>query len=252
MSPTVLYLGDTRLTEAAAYLAGVMTHAGLVYDYLPSDAPVPSDVLDRDYAAVIISDFPAANFGPAGLERLAQRVRAGLGLLMIGGWESFHGAGGLYQATPVAACLPVVISDADDRVNCAQPCLVESVSSHPIVAGLPFSDESPGVGGYNRFAAKAGAQTVLAVRRFRVRRRGGRFEFDPAVHPDPLLVVGQGEGGRVAAFASDVAPHWVGGLVDWGRSRVRASGPGAAAVEVGEFYARFFANLVRWTAGALG
>jgi hypothetical protein len=40
----------------------------------------------------------------------------------------------------------------------------------------------------------------------------------------------------------DVAPHWVGGLVDWGRKRISAQSKEATAVEVGEYYATLFAN----------
>jgi hypothetical protein len=65
---------------------------------------------------------------------------------------------------------------------------------------------------------------------------------------DPLLVVGRWGRGRVAALATDVAPHWVGGLVDWGAGRVAAQAPGAEAVEVGDLYARFVCQLMAWTA----
>ena len=35
----VLYLGDTSLHSAAAYLAGLLSLFELAYDYIPSDAP---------------------------------------------------------------------------------------------------------------------------------------------------------------------------------------------------------------------
>ena len=46
-----------------------------------------------------------------------------------------------------------------------------------------------------------------------------------AIHP--VLVIGTAGHGRAAAFASDIAPHWVGGFVDWGDSRVTAQAPAA-------------------------
>jgi hypothetical protein len=63
---------------------------------------------------------------------------------------------------------------------------------------------------------------------------------------DPLLVIGAAGAGRTAAFLSDVAPHWVGPLVDWGLPRVSAQAPGAPAIEVGAYYAQFFTRLVHW------
>ena len=66
-----------------------------------------------------------------------------------------------------------------------------------------------------------------------------------------MLVVGQFGRGRSAAFASDAAPHWVGGLVDWGAKRIAAHAKGGGQVEVGNHYAELFARLVRWTMGEL-
>ena len=47
-------------------------------------------------------------------------------------------------------------------------------------------------------------------------------------------MVGEFGRGRTAALATDVAPHWVGPLVDWGVPRVAAQAPQANAVEVGD------------------
>ncbi|MBT8336784.1 MAG: hypothetical protein KJO11_09285 [Gemmatimonadetes bacterium] len=138
---------------------------------------------------------------------------------------------------------------------------MERRTDHPILAGLPFA-RPPSIGGYNRVRAKHGAKVLLSARCFavEVRRRdessglGGDdasdldYTFTPGER-DPLLVVGHFGRGRVAAFTSDVAPHWVGGLVDWGPERVRAQAPGADEIEVGSHYAEFFTRLVRWTMG---
>ena len=64
------------------------------------------------------------------------------------------------------------------------------------------------------------------------------------VETHPLLVVGQHGQGRTAAIATDVAPHWVGGLVDWGDDRVTGQGDGADDVEVGDLYAQFWRQLL--------
>jgi len=59
---------------------------------------------------------------------------------------------------------------------------------HPIAAGLGTS--WPAMLGYNRTIAKPGSAVVATI--------GG----------DPLIAVCQHGAGRVAAFTSDVAPHW--------------------------------------------
>lgn len=251
MRKHILYLGDTALDQAASYLAGVLTHYELSFDYLPSDHKLESPMLQCAYRAVILSDYPAANLSGRQMETLTEITRKGTGLLMIGGWESFSGPNREYTDTPLREVLPVVMQNADDRINCDQPCLIEKVQDHPIIDPLPLSTRPPTIGGFNRIRAKPSAQTILAARRFNASGSANGFLFQPLDPTDPLLVVGAFGQGRTAAFASDVAPHWVGGLVDWGNSRLSARAEGGSAIEVGNWYAEFFANLVRWTAKLL-
>jgi hypothetical protein len=252
VSAPVLYLGDTDLATAAAYLGGVLAHAGIPYGYLPSDRSPDPGFLEGDWRLVILSDYAARNFTPGQMDSLTAAVRSGRGLLMIGGWESFQGLDGGYAGTRVAQALPVEISPRDDRVNYPYPCLAvaRQPAAHPVLAGLPW-DEPPGLGGYNRVALKPGAELLLEAVRFRTAVSGGNVRFREEGR-DPLLAVWSFGSGRVTAFCSDAAPHWVGGFVDWGSGRVRAGGPGSAVgavgeVEVGEHYVRFFQNLIRWT-----
>jgi uncharacterized membrane protein len=249
MKKNILYLGDTALDQAACYLAGVMTHDHISFDYLPSNRKVSTELLQADYKAVILSDYPSANFTADQLKLLAGRVHTGLGLLMIGGWESYTGPNHEYTGTVLKDVLPVIMQPSDDRTNCSQPCLVEKVRDHAILGDLPFDQCPPGVGGFNKFQAKPEGNVVLNARRFKVWRETAEFKFKPSEEKIPLLVTGKFGEGRVACFASDVAPHWVGGLVDWGDGRVAAKAEGSIDIEVGSWYARFFANLVRWTAG---
>jgi uncharacterized membrane protein len=260
MKHEVLYLGDTALNQAAAYLAGIMTHYGIAFDYLPSDHQFDPDLLSRDYKAIVISDYLAANFTPVDLATLSNVVRGGTGLVMIGGWESFSGQNCEYTNTTLKDVLPVEMQMCDDRINCPQPCLVEIVTPHEILADLPFDSIAPTIGGYNRVVSKPSAQLILAARRYQPRmvmgasKTGNRqsatgnfYEFVPLANPDPLLVLGAFGKGRVLAYMSDVAPHWVGGLVDWGDARVTACAPGSCPIEVGNWYATFFSNCLRWT-----
>ena len=261
MNNRILYAGDTDLGSAAAYLAGVLSHAGLPFDYVPSDAPLELSSERGEPGSYVLSDYPVKNLTGADFRRIVADVEGGSGLLMIGGWESFHGATGEYHRSPLADVLPVRMQASDDRVNAPQPCLVEKQTDHPILGDLPWT-HPPSIGGYNRVRPKADAQVLLTARHFAVEVRtsalsrgtdrddgvGEGYTFT-AGDQAPLLVVGRHGRGRVAAFTTDVAPHWVGGLVDWGPDRVGARAPGAVEIEVGSHYAELLTRLVQWTMG---
>ncbi|MCF0235081.1 MAG: hypothetical protein HUK22_08935, partial [Thermoguttaceae bacterium] len=215
---------------------------------------------DRAFALYILSDYSRKNFLPGDMERIAALVREkGAGLLMLGGWSSYFGRLGEYQGTPIADVLPVVMGNSDDRGNDWSPVLLRPTTlDHPILAGLPW-ETAPGVGGFNRFAAKSGATTLIEGVRTRTTWKNlvadglnaddVQIEF---LEKLPFLVVDSCGAGRVAAFASDVAPHWIGGMVDWGKERVFQELPerlgDGISVEIGADYARFFINLLKWTA----
>ncbi len=245
MGQKILYLGDTALDQAASYLAGILEHAQVEFDYLPSDKAFTDDLLTEDVAAMVISDYPSANFTEAQLSRLSERVHEGMGLLMIGGWESFTGCAGGYNSTCLKDILPVQMSDADDRVNSAAACVIRQDADHPIVDSVPFRQSPPCLTGYNRLTAKPETQTVLSVLKHSITDGPDGFTF-ACEHTDPLLVVGVCGKGRVAAYASDVAPHWAGGFVDWGEKHIALKAPGAEEVEVGNWYIRFFRQLIQW------
>jgi len=251
MGKSILYLGDTALKEAGSYLAGVMSHHNISFDYLPSDRQFGDTLLNNKYQAVIISDYPAENFSTEQINTIVEQVTAGLGLLMIGGWESFTGDKGQYADTKLSQVLPVIMQSEDDRVNCFAPCLVEKIKEHKILGTLPFEENPPGIGGYNLLKSKPDSDTILLARRFKASYVNGNFAVTSLEDPDPLLIVSSYKQGRVCAFATDAAPHWVGGLVDWGNSRVKAQGPGANPIEVGNWYAALLANMINWTARRL-
>lgn len=262
----ILYLGDTRLDAAASYLGGMIARAGYAFDYVPTGEPAAVELFEQPRKLFIFSDFEAATTPPAAQQALLQQLDAGAGLLMIGGWESFHGATGHWAGQPLADALPVEISDTDDRINYDQAAVLRrAVGEHPILRGLPWDERPPLIGGFNRLRAKSGSQVLLEVVLHRVRRAGEGFEFAQAA-THPLLTVFENEQannfrgrGRVAALACDLAPHWVGPLVDWGtdnetsptaggRAAGQAPTPGAGAgdVEVGACYARFVTQLLEW------
>ena len=77
MKTQILYLGDTALKEAACYLG----RDDLFWDFVRLCAfgsKSGIEWMERDYRAVIISDYPAANFSSEQFQRLSQRVQGGL------------------------------------------------------------------------------------------------------------------------------------------------------------------------------
>lgn len=249
MPGSILYCGDTELTSAAAYLAGVMTHAGMAFDYVPSNVPLDAALLEVPRSLIILSDYPAAMIPLDLQDNVVDLVEAGTGLLMIGGWESYHGFGGNWDETLIGDALPVEIAKEDDRINFDQGAYLREVTATAATAGLPWRDRPPVIGGMNRFRAKPDTQTILEAVPLSSRFDAeGQLEMTTLL-PIPALVFGQCEKGKTAAFASDVAPHWVGGFVDWGNERVIAQAAGAGAIEVGSGYAQFWKQLLESLVG---
>lgn len=279
LNKKVAYFGDGAIGGAASYLSGVMKHYRIDFDRVDSTDSPPQDFFDTPYSLYVLSDYPSAKFRRGELETIARHVETeGSGLLMIGGWESFHGRLGEYHRTVLADVLPVVMAESDDRRNWPLSVILRTVKNHPIVDCLPWNSP-PGIGGYNAFTPKHDAELLVEGIRIDLNVLGddvdeavvepevidgvgfipGRRIVIPMVDGDsiavqpaeqiPMLVVGHYGEGRTAAFASDVAPHWVGGFVDWGPQRVSEPiGLEGEFIEVGENYAKFWRNLVRWTA----
>ena len=250
----IVYMGDGGLPGPASYLAGIMTHFKLAFTHVPSTAHPPEEAFAADVGLYVLSDYPSAMLDATAMRRLCERVSAGAGLLMIGGWESYHGLGGDWDATPLAEMLPVEMAAADDRRNVSQLILVRTSDAHPITAGLPF-ERPPGIGGYNHFSARPDATVVLTGQHWRITIPSlGSPAFQPEAR-FPLLVVqqhaaGDFGAGRRACLATDVAPHWVGGFVDWGEERLTVTLP-TGFIEVGGMYAAFFRNLLQWCLGTI-
>jgi uncharacterized membrane protein len=137
---------------------------------------------------------------------------------MIGGYLSFTGieAKANYRGTALAAVLPIEMEPTDDRHEAPEGVRFTLTDrTHPITHGL--DDEWPAVLGFQRFAAKEGAQTLVSA------------------GEHPALVVGRHGQGRVLAFATDIGPHWAPpAFVEW---------PG---------FQRMWGNAMRWLAGDAG
>jgi uncharacterized membrane protein len=243
--PHVLFVGES-VFEMQTHLKGFMSYttsnlednidifvqalnqAGVDLTFMrnhevPTRFPMTLEALAA-YDAVIISDAPSDSFllHPRTLagERLPNRlklineyVRAGGGLLMIGGWMTFSGMEGKarYASSPLAEILPVKMLSHDDRVE-APEGLVPLVAqpNHPILAGIPT--EWPFFLGYNKLLPGSG-QILMTIA------------------GDPFLAVDTVGKGRVGAFASDVLPHWgPKEFIEW------------------TYYSKFWGQLVKWLA----
>ncbi len=245
MGRSILYLGDTALDQQGSYLAGVMSYYNQSFDYLNSEVRFSDSLLSRDYKLMILSDYPASNFTAQQIKTIADKVSDGMSLLMIGGWDSFTGIDGGYNHTQFANVLPVIMQENDDRVNFSGPCLVVKEQNHEAIDSLPFNDNTPTIGGLNSFEAKKESKILLNACEYKVSTNNKKSEFTKG-KTYPLLVIGNYGMGKTAAFASDVAPHWVGPFVDWGDNRIKARAEGSEPIEVGNLYAQFFAGLLSW------
>lgn len=193
--------------EGASHFIGAVERGGHEVDFMPNHVasdrfPATAEELSQ-YDVVVLSDIGANTLllphsvftrgirMPDRLAVLADWVRAGGALLMVGGYLSFQGieAKANYRATALADVLPVQLEIGDDREETPQGVQPRVVAQHPATAGV--EPVLPHILGYQRFQPRPGSQTLIDV--------DGR----------PLLVVGTAGEGRVAAFATDMGPHWL-------------------------------------------
>jgi hypothetical protein len=171
-----------------------------------------ADLKDRfrrgRYDVYIIGDVDASLFTPDELKQLADAVKAGAGLAMLGGFYTF-GPGG-YEETPLREIIPFAMDSRERqrlgdaiRSDVQWPGPLKMRPTKPLgerhylmsltTGGdrdLMWSQLPPLEGANKLGAPKAGAQVLAET-------------------PDgkPLLVV-QDAGGRVLAFAGDTTWHW--------------------------------------------
>lgn len=241
-----LILGE--LEQYARYLIAVTKNCGLDFFRLPPGklGEMPSELEQLlDYDVVVISDAPSEELSVEKMELLKKYVEKGKGLGMIGGWWSFTGSKGNWGKTPVEEVLPVNCLPHDDRVNDPNGFKIIKQEDHPILKDLPWED-SPTVCGYNAVTPKADAEVLLTMRRIEPLGEGRVEGVKLSGEERPLLVVGKYGEGRTLAFTTDLSPHWVGGMVDWGKERIEVEG-----TELGNLYLKFGCQLLRWLAGEI-
>jgi uncharacterized membrane protein len=169
---------------------------------VPSSFPETQEKLS-EYDVIVLSDiganslqlspgvFEHAIAGRDRIQELADWVRAGGSLLMIGGYLSFSGfqARAAFQRTAIVDVLPVHLLEGDDRVEGPAGLLATVIEpEHSALGGAGKS--WPAVLGYNKTILKDGS-TLLA-----------------SINGDPLVAVAEVGAGRSAVFTSDCSPHW--------------------------------------------
>lgn len=246
----VLIAGESWITQAthikgvdsftvSSYVEGVgplrdaLTRGGhepvhLPAHDVPDHFPLSSEALGH-YDVVVLSDIGANSLllpravmedsqtRPNRLALLADWVRGGGGLLMIGGYFSFNGLDGRarFGGTPVESILPVTCVPGDDRREAPEGVRPQlTTPGHAAVGGLD-EVEWPMLLGWNRTESRDDADQLASVA------------------DDPLVVVRQVDAGRSAVFTSDCAPHWA----------------TPAFCQEWEGYTTLFCGLVEWLGG---
>lgn len=224
----ILFLGEGDLAGPARYLAAVLRWSKIPFDHRPDQARLPKSWRKRKYGAVLLSDYRYSAWTPCAKEWLAMSVQQGMGLLMIGGWASFTGQVGGYARTDIERLLPVRCIPGDDRVN--RPAVLKISNGISLV-----------VNGYHKVRPKPDSRTVLEFQDL-------TFSHGRPVlgSKHPALVTGTAGRGRTAAFMTDAAPHWAGGLIDWGNRRAHIQVSPGVRVETGTSYLQFFRQWLLW------
>jgi uncharacterized membrane protein len=242
-SHSILFCGDDDMHLAALYLAAIIHDAGYDLDYVPSGLDFPPGLDPDAYDLLILSDYPRERFHESQLRALKQSVLNGTALLMIGGWESFSGLNLEYTGTALSDILPVELHKADDRVNYDQGIIVEPAEEAPDIFKKIDWSRPPLIGGYNAFIPKAAAKVCLTGKKLCISRQKDGPGFRICESDIPLCVIGKAGKGKVTALAFDLAPHWIGGMVDWGTERRRIDFDGNF-IEVGNKYIEFVHQLL--------
>jgi uncharacterized membrane protein len=247
--PQIVYAGDGPVDGAARYLLGCLKAFGADVVHRPPLATLPASVFKPRPDAIILSDMPAAKVPAATQKRIAECVEEGAGLLMVGGWASFSGPAAGWRGSLVEGLLPVRSLGRDDRTNFPSGALLISGLHHAILDGKAL-DRPPAICGLNHFLPRPGAQVILSAAPIRARRLPSGTVAPTLESPTlPLLVVSADPKRRTAAFATDFAPHWCGGLVDWGENTMRIEVSKGNAIEVGSDYVAFVGRLLGWLTG---
>lgn len=242
----VLYAGDSPVGGPANYLLGVLRFLGAKTTHLTPSEKLRPILFAKYYDAILFSDYSAKQCSREVQARLKEGVEKGMGFAMIGGWGSFSGPFGGWQGSLMETILPVRCLGQDDRTNFPGGAAFILKESHPILGD--FSRRHlPVICGLNQVIPRKNSKTILAVRKILHDNKIGLEKKEY-----PLLIVHSDPKIRTAALATDAAPHWCGGMVDWGAKTLKLPVAGKIKIEVGDAYVRFLSSIIHWLARKAG
>jgi uncharacterized membrane protein len=199
-----------------------------IHDLKLAALPSDQETIDR-FDVFMMGDLDSSYLQPKQQQMLARRIRAGAGLVMLGGYHSL-GPGG-YAGTPLGDLLPVVLGDRQigQIDEPFLPVLTPEGVRHPIFANIadffptqqgPAKIEGlPPLDGCTRVERARPGATVLAT--------------CPKADAMSVLAVQKVERGRTAVFVGDTTRAW-------------QQGPRSLGQE--SPFSRFWGQLVRWLA----
>ncbi|MBI3012310.1 MAG: hypothetical protein HYY63_01665 [Elusimicrobia bacterium] len=235
----ILYAGDSPLGGPANYLLGILKWMKTDCLHLAPAQKLSANHLKGKLDAVILSDYSSDRISGELQRTISKRVREGMGLMMVGGWGSFSGPFGKWKGTEIEKVLPVRCLKNDDRRNFPGGAVLVAKEKNALLNG--FSPQNPPmICGLNEVQTKKESKTILEARRLIFRRNRPTLDS----HGYPLLVLHSQL--KVAALTTDVAPHWCGGLVDWGSQRMKISLNKTIQIEVGDLYVKFLSSMIHW------
>ena len=237
----ILYCGDSHEGGPANYLLAILNYNKAEVTHIPPGVKLKPSVLRQRFDAIILSDYGRDCLPEKSEEKIVYQVLSGTGLLMVGGWGSFSGPFGGWSGSEIEKLLPVNCLKKDDRHNLGSGLYVFKKKDHAIIKGCNLK-HAPVIIGFNEIQPKKNTDVVLTVKAFHPAKR----KFDRKEYP--LLVVNKHAEIRTAAFATDFAPHWCGGLVDWGTKRCKLLVTKNIQVEIGDEYVRFVSRILNWVA----
>ncbi len=201
---------------------------------------IPSDqaMIDR-FDVFILGDIDSSYLRPPQQEMLLKRIRAGAGLVMLGGYHSL-GPGG-YTDTPLGVALPVELGGRElgQFTQPVLPVLTPEGVRHPIFANIgdffptrqggPAAPGLPPLDGCTRVGRARPGASVLATL-----APPGPPPLQWRGDEMPVLAVQPLDRGRVAVFTGDTTRNWQ---------------QGPRALDLQSPFLRFWGQMVRWLAG---
>lgn len=202
---------------------------GLELETLPTS---PEDVSTFD--VFLIGDLDSSYLKPEQQALIAQRVREGAALIMLGGYHSL-GPGG-YAGTPIGEILPLLVGDREvgQVTDPFLPKLTPDGNHHPIftniaeffptTTGEAKKSGMPDLDGCTRVLGARPSATVLATCPLEITAQGEM----------PVLAIQPVDEGRSAVFCGDTTRKWQ---------------QGPAALDQDSPFLQFWGQLIRWAAG---